>query len=241
VKAVNLIPADAERAGGRISLRLAPATYGLLGVLAAALVLVTLYVLAGNDVASRKAQLASAQTELSQAQAEASRLGAYTQFASLAQTRVQTVRGIAATRFDWNAALANLARVVPANTSLASLTGTVVPGTSVGGSGGSGSALRSAQSGPAFEITGCTVSQDAVARLISRMRTMPDVTRVALGSSAKATLSQTGTTGSGSANGCKPGSPTFDLVVLYNPVVGAGANGATSLGSTPASAPGGAK
>jgi Tfp pilus assembly protein PilN len=239
VRAVNLIPADAERGGGRPSLRLAPATYGLLGVLAAALVLLTLYVLASNQVASGKASLASLQSQLAQTQAEAARLGSYSQFASMAQTRVQTVRGIAATRFDWNSALRNLARVVPSNTSLQSLIGTVVPGVNVGGASGGGN-LRPDLPGPAFEIQGCTSNQDNVARLVSRLRTMPGVMRVALGSSAKSAVVQGGASTSGSAGGgCKAGSPSFDVVVFYNPVNGAGPTGAATLGSTTTTATGG--
>jgi len=238
VRAVNLIPADAERAGGRVALRLAPATYALLGVLAAALVLVTMYVLSSNQLASRKATLASLQSQLQQAQAEAAQLGAYSQFASLAQTRVQTVRGIASTRFDWNAAMGNLARVIPANTSLQSLTGTVVPGTSVGS--GANSPLRADLPGPAFELLGCTASHDDVARLISRLRSMPDVSRVALGSSAKNNAQATATSTSGNATGCKPNTPSFDLVVFYNPVTDAGATGATAV-PAPTTPVGGAK
>lgn len=240
MRAVNLIPADADRSRARISLRLAPATYALLGVLAAALVLVTLYVLSSNQLASRKATLASLQSQLQQAQAEATRLSAYSQFASLAQTRLQTVRGIAATRFDWNAALGNLARVVPANTSLQSLTGTVVPGASAGGGSGGNSSLRTDLPGPAFEFTGCTNSQDDVARLISRLRTLPDVSRVALGSSAKSQNASSATSTSGSATGCKPGSPSFDLVVFYNPVNDAGPTGATAV-PAPTTSAGGTK
>jgi hypothetical protein len=153
---------------------------------------------------------------------------------------VQTVRGIAATRFDWNASLANLARVVPANTSLESLTGTVVPGASAGGSAGSGGGssgatnLRGDITGPAFELNGCTASQDDVARLISRLRVMPGVKRVALGSSV---IEQQSQSSAASARGCKPGSPTFSLVVFFNQVAGAGATGATTLTAAP-SAPG---
>jgi Tfp pilus assembly protein PilN len=241
VRAVNLIPADARRGGGKISLRLAPATYGLLGVLTAALVLVTMYVLASNQVASKKATLASLQSQLTQAQAEASHLTAYAQFASLARTRVQTVRGIAATRFDWYGALGNLARVIPANTSLSSLTGTVVPGASTGGGGGGGGSLRGDLPGPAFELLGCTASQDDVARLISRLRTMPNVARVALGSSNKLGTQQAGTSTSGTTGGCKANSAAFDLVVYYNPVTGAGPTGAIALGTTTTTPAGGAK
>lgn len=240
MKAVNLIPSDTQRSGGP-SLKLAPATYALLGVLAAAVVLATLYVLAGNTVSSRKVQLASLQSQLAAAQSEAAKLTTYADFASVAQTRVENVRGIAATRFDWNAALSNLARVVPTDTSLQTLSATVVPGASAGGGGGGGGGLRADLPGPAFEMTGCTASQDEVARLISRLRTMPKVTRVALssssisGSSSGSTPIASGaTSGSGTATtGCKPKAPTFNLTVFFQPVPNAGPTGPTAIGAAP--------
>ena len=67
--------------------------------------------------------------------------------------------------------------VVPADTSLQSLLGTVAPGASVSGAGGSvggstasTSNLRSDLPGPAFELKGCTSTQDEVARLIENNR-----------------------------------------------------------------------
>jgi Tfp pilus assembly protein PilN len=235
MKAVNLIPSESQGSRGVRVPKLAVPTYALLGVLVGAIVLVTLYVTASNSVADRQAQITSLTTQVAQAQQAASRLASYGEFASLEQQRVQSVRGIASTRFDWNSALGELAAVIPANTSLQSLSGSVVPGASAGGSGGAGG-LRSAQQGPAVEVQGCTKTQDDVARLISRLRTMDSVTRVALASSAKATgaTSSTSSSSTGPKTGCAATDPTFDLIVFYQPVPGAGAQGATSLGSTSA-------
>lgn len=235
MKAVNLIPSDAQRGGSR-SLRLSPATYGLLGVLVVALALVTTYVVFGNKVSNRQAELTSLRAQLSTAQRQASQLSVYTQFASMAQTRVQNVRGIAATRFAWNTALSNLARVIPANTSLQSLNGTVVPGAGTGGNSG----LRTDLPGPAFEMTGCTSSQDEVARLISRLRSMPEVVRVALNSSAAPTqVAGSGSGTTGPSRGCPPNAPVFNLVVFFQPVSGAGPTGAASVAGS--SSTGGSK
>src|SRR5689334_19233448 len=120
MKAVNLIPSDAQRSGSA-ALKLAPATYGLLGVLAAAVMLVTLYVISNNDVTSRKAEIATLRSQVSAAQNEASQLNTYANFVTAAQQRVQTVEGIANTRFDWHTALAELSQVVPGNTALQTL------------------------------------------------------------------------------------------------------------------------
>jgi Tfp pilus assembly protein PilN len=187
-----------------------------------------------NTISSRKAKLSSLQTQIAQEQAAAERLGGYTQFAQLASTRAQTVRAIAGTRFGWYSAMSDLSKVIPANTSLQSLVGTVVPGANAGGGSGAAasSALRGAGQGPAFELTGCTKSQDAVASLISQLRVIHGVTRVTLGQDQKSDSAQSIGAASGSSaprRGCPTNYPIFDIVVFFQPVPGAGANGPTSL------------
>ena len=90
------------------------------------------------------------------AQAAAARLTNYVNFTKLAANRDATVRQIATQRFDWNAALSDLSKVVPANTSLrVAARAPSRPPPSVNGAGGSsgGSAvgtgtLRSAINAP---------------------------------------------------------------------------------------------
>lgn len=240
MRAVNLIPAD-SRGRGRsrgASTGMALPVYVLLGFLAAAVALVTLYVLANNSISSRTATLNNLKAQVTQEQAAMTRLGEFTKFASLAQTRVSTVKAIAAARFDWHAALSDLAKVVPANTTLQTVSGTVVPGAGAGGSGGGG-ALRSDITAPAFELTGCTASQDDVARLISQLRLVNGVTRVTFSNSQASGAS--GSSAGGSSPGCSAGGPTFDLVVFFQPVPNAGVSGVTSLApaSTTTTTPGG--
>jgi Tfp pilus assembly protein PilN len=224
----------------------------LLGGLAVALVLVIVYVTTTNTISDRRAKVAQLQAQAAQVSAEAAKLAPYTQFAQLAQARAQTVRQLAATRFDWHKALYNLSKVVPANTSLQSLLGTVAPGANVQGAGGSvaGSAastsgLRGVIAAPAFEMKGCTSTHDDVARLISRLRLIDGVQRVTLADSTKqdtpatatgvatnATASARATASSSGPNtgtaGCGAAAPTFDLVVFFQPLQGAGPTGATS-------------
>jgi Tfp pilus assembly protein PilN len=238
VRAVNLIPDDSRRGWRSAGGRTCGSVYVLLGSLAILLVLVTVYVLASNRVSDQKAKIAGLQAEATQAQGAAARLEPYVEFASLARARTETVREIASSRFDWHAALAGLSRVVPANTSLQSLLGTVVPGVEVGGSGGSSSGvdLRSDIAAPAFELSGCSDTQDDVARLISRLRLIDGVTRVSLESSTKSTSSQSGASvSSGGTGGCRGHAPSFNLVVFFTPLTNAGADGVTALGSEPVS------
>jgi Tfp pilus assembly protein PilN len=240
MRAVNLIPNDSRRGWRSASARGGGSVYLFLGTLAIALVLVTAYVLASNQVSNQKAKITALQTEATEAQSAASRLSPYVEFAKLAQARTETVREIASSRFNWYGALAGLSRVVPANTSLQSLVGTVVPGVTVGGAGGGGAAadLRTDIAAPAFELSGCSDSQDDVARLISRLRLIDGVTRVSLESSQKSASSQSGasvTSGTSGGGGCRGNAPSFDLVVFFQPLANAGANGPTSLSAGPAS------
>lgn len=231
MRAVNLIPAD-SRGGSRSrgpSTGMQIPAYVLLGFLAAALALVTVYVLTNNSISSRTAQLSNLKTEVAQEQAAVARLGEFTKFSSLAQTRISTVQSIAAARFDWHGALTDLAKVIPANTTLQSVIGTVVPGANSGGtgSGGTGS-LRSDITAPAFELSGCTRSQDDVAQLMSQLRLINGVTRVTI-SDSQMSNSTAAPSGSGSAQGCGANAPNFDLVVFFSPVANAGADGVTSV------------
>ena len=246
MRAVNLLPPDARRGlgGGGFSVGRLQPIHGVLAVLLIVLVYVTMYVLTSNTISSRKAELASLQGQLAAQQAAIARLSTYAQFQKLAEQRATTVKEIAASRFDWYGALSNLAKVMPANASIESLAATVGPGaSSAGAGGGSGSAasagsIRSAISAPAFEIKGCTASQDDVARLISRMRLIPGVQRVTLEDSSVATEApgpvSTPSTAQ-SAGPCPASGPTFDLVVFFQPLPGAAGTGSTPGSGTPAS------
>jgi Tfp pilus assembly protein PilN len=193
----------------------------VVGLLVVALVLLVLYVTASNSVSSAQNQLAGLNTQLNQTQALASKLSGYTQFAALAQQRVETVTQIASGRFNWRQALSDLSRVVPANTSLTSLSATVSPTSGTAGAAAASGGLRSDIANPAFELQGCTASQDDVARLMSRLRLMRGVTRVTLANAVKqgsATPATPVTSSAGAATGCGAGGPTFDLVVFFSPL-----------------------
>jgi Tfp pilus assembly protein PilN len=246
VRAVNLIPTDARRSGSAGPAGPIPAL-AIIGALAVAVAFVTIYVLTTNTIAERQAKIGSLQAQATRANAEAASLTKYTQFEQIAQARAQTVRQIVSTRFDWHAALADLSRVVPANTSLQSLNATVAPGASGAGSAGGGgtSSLRADISAPAFELAGCTSTQDDVARLMSRLRLINGVTRVSLADTQKPSSSgpSTGTSATpvsqaasggstGASTGCGANAPTFDLVVFFQPLPGATGSGASTTTPT---------
>jgi Tfp pilus assembly protein PilN len=219
MKAVNLIPAEDRRGAGGAAGRSGGAAYILLAALAALVLLVGVYAATGRQVNDRKAELARVERDAASAEARAQQLAAYTQFNELRVKRTQTVRSIAASRFDWAHGLHELARVMPSNAWLTSLRATVSPDVSVKG-GGTANALRGALPNPAIEVLGCTTDQKSVARMLTRMRLIDGVQRVSLQSSQK-----TGTAGGAAAGGaggdCTYGHseyPQFNLVVFFDAV-----------------------
>jgi Tfp pilus assembly protein PilN len=253
VRAVNLIPAEERRgsAGGGSSLP----TFGVIGVLALLLVGVTAWVVLSNQISDRKAELAREQRQTGQTQAQAARLKPYTEFAQLEQKRVDTVRQLADSRFDWENTMHDLARVVTTNVWLTSFTGTVAPGVNIDSAGGGGGAggtsnLRAALPNPAIELSGCATSQSEVARFLSRLRAMRGVTRVTLSDASKSDTPASGgaptTGGSGSSSSdCRQGSahfPLFNLIIFFKPLPGgsstaSGSPVATSATAKPAGSP----
>ncbi|MEA2390083.1 MAG: hypothetical protein QOK31_192 [Solirubrobacteraceae bacterium] len=254
MRAVNLIPVEERRGTARGGSSLP--TYGVIGVLALLLVGMTAWVVLSNQIGDRKAELAREQRLSGETQARAERLKPYSDFAALEQKRVQTVRQLADSRFDWETTMHDLARVVGTNVWLTSFTGTVAPGVSVdgadGGSGGGTSNLRSALPNPAIQLAGCATSQNEVARFLSRLRAVSGVTRVTLAEASKSDTPASGgggapTTGGGGAGAssggdCRQGNahfPLFSLVIFFKPLPGgspalASASGGATGSSSPA-------
>jgi Tfp pilus assembly protein PilN len=221
VRAVNLIPRDQRRGGGGgPGGRTGSAVYIVLGALGAVVLAMAVYVLTGNQVNSRKGEVAKVNQEATALEQQAAALKPYTQFASLSESRLKTVTSLADSRFNWERAMRDLARALPGDVWLTSLVGTVAPGVTLEGGGGGSStgSLRSAVQAPAIEILGCTESQSSVSRVMARLRTMRGVQRVSLAASEKAEGTAGGGGGGASAD-CRNGSsrfPQFELVVFFD-------------------------
>jgi Tfp pilus assembly protein PilN len=224
VRAVNLVPGD-QRRGGAGSQASTP-TYVLLGALTAIVIAAAAYVLTVNTVNSRKTDLSKVSTEATSTAQQAATLRPYRDFAALRQTRVATVASLAASRFDWERTMSELARALPGDVWLTSLVGTVAPGVTLDGnsSGGDAGSLRSSLPSPAVEVVGCTDTQAEVSRVMARLRLLHGVTRVSLASSEKNDTSNgpTGASGASAGQGstdCRNGSdrfPQFQIVVFFD-------------------------
>lgn len=258
MRAVNLIPVEQQRGGGAGSAgRTGGAVYVLLGGLAVIVVALAAWVLTNNAITDHKAELAKVNRQANVATAQAAALRPFRDFAQLRVARVLTVQSLARSRFDWQRAFTDLARVIPSDVWLTSMVATVKPGVSFGGSGGGSpdsgdtGSLRGALPVPAIELVGCTPDQAEVARVLTRLRLITGVQRVSLASSSKsdtavvgsASAATTGAAGGGASAGsddCRHGSgqfPKFSLVIFFNPAPVATLPGASSGGSAGAGSP----
>jgi Tfp pilus assembly protein PilN len=238
MRAVNLIPRDL-RGGGAQSGRSGISVYALLGALGLAVVLVTLWALAGKSVDDKKTELANATAETAQLQARASQLEPYIQFGELHANRVETVSTLSRSRFNWPYALREISRVLPEDVWLTSLLATVAPGiTMQDGTNGVTGPLRTTRTTPAIEMSGCTTGQKKVAEYLAELRRVDGVTQVSIAKSQASDVTFGGDAGGDGSNAggdrCSVGRKSkFDLVIFFEKSTATPSTGAATPTSTP--------
>jgi|1185.fasta_scaffold14204_2 Tfp pilus assembly protein PilN len=243
VRAVNLLPPDmagaskasADLGGARPEATGGAGPFVLLGVLAACVAGVAGYVLTQNTIKQRQADFTAVTAQQQALAGKAEALRPFADFGTLANARVTTVKDLASSRFDWDQALRDLARAIPQDVTLKTLSGNV--------SGNDGGSVRGAISAPAITLDGCAPGQTQVARLMARLRGIDGVTRVSLSKSdvvANENAALTGTaTERRNALPCGTGArPNFQVVAFFEKATNAAAaaNPATSSASATASA-----
>jgi len=241
MRAVNLITSD-DRRGGVGAGRSQGAAYAVLALLGGLALLALVYGLARHQVSSRRAQLAVVQAHAQRVQEATSALSSYTTFDSLREQRVKAVDELVDSRFDWAHTLHELGRVMPAGTSITTLTGaigavsdtgaaaaasaaptstatTAPPPSATSSAAGSGAAAISVTSAtppgsvPTMTLGGCATSQAKVAQALLRLRLIDGVSKVTLQSSVKAAASGAGS-GGGSSSGCA-GAAAFSVQLTF--------------------------
>jgi Tfp pilus assembly protein PilN len=224
MKAINLLPPDLRGTAKRGVQKAkrgaaeAPAgvgAYVVLGALAACVLALAAYVLTTNTVKDRQAQLDATTAQAAATTQRVAQLKPYADFQAMAETRIQTVKDLASSRFDWEQSLRDVSRAIPADVTLESLKGSMSSET-----GGGGTQIRGAIAAPAIELTGCTKGQKNVATLLSRLRGVDGVTRVSLGKSMKADAQAGGTAPGAAAAGDRPPcgegrTPAFEIVMFF--------------------------
>jgi Tfp pilus assembly protein PilN len=221
MKAVNLIPSDERRRGASVGGgRSQGVAYVVLGVFAGIAVLVLLYGVARHHASSRRSQLATIAAETQRAQESVAALTPYTSFIALREARTKAVAEVVDSRFDWAHAFHELGRVLPRDTSITSLDGTVgAAGSTTSGSSSSTSTTAGSAtpvgSVPTITLGGCARSQSEVALTLQRLRLIDGVGDVSLKSSGSGGSSGSSST---SAAQCAPKSPSFNVQITFDPL-----------------------
>lgn len=199
MRPVNLLPPSQriKSGGGRPG-----SAYIVVGVLAAALVAVVMFVLTANQVTSKQDELAKAKDATAVAQARVAALGSFGDFAQIKQQREASVSQLAQARLDWERLMRELSRVLPENVFIDSLDAAV----SGGATGPSGA------NSPSVKLSGCAPSQPDVATLMVRLRRLHTANDVKLTDSTR--VEDGG--GSGSGAGCGAGY-AFTVIVTLEP------------------------
>lgn len=188
MRPINLIPTDQQRGASRgPGSRASFNGYIVLGALGAAVLCALAVVMTSNQINSKTEELADIQGDSQQEKQVADALRPYGQFADLQRARMTQIDSVAAARYDWERPLRQLSRAIPRNVWLLAVAATQSPNVDVdaGGAGGDISTMREKTSAPAFTLSGCTYSQHAVARVMTRMRNLDDVTAVRLAKSVR--------------------------------------------------------
>jgi len=207
MRPVNLLPEGQRRAVASGSQR--GSAYVVVGVLGVLLAMVVAYVFTANNVSSRQTEAAKAGAQADRLEAQAEQLGSFTNFAQIKQTRLASVSGTAAGRFDWERMMRELSLIMPSGSWLqstdASVTGQVEGADTTTPTG------TPATPHPTADLVGCTPRQSDVARMMVRMRQMHRVTDVKLKESSR----EQDTSGEAGAESCGH-NYNFDLVVTFS-------------------------
>jgi Tfp pilus assembly protein PilN len=199
------------------------------------------WTLTGKTVNDRRSQLADVEQQATAAEAQANSLSSYSAFSDLRKKRAETVASIAKSRFDWSHIMHEVARVIPSNTHLTSLSGSVSSTAPAPSAGGTALQLRGSNPGPAIDIVGCAPGQANVSRLMSRLRLIDGVEHVTLAESSKpdGQVSPDATAGGSSGDSdCRYADAVakFDILMVFAAPPAIAAPAAPAAGGTAAPA-----
>jgi Tfp pilus assembly protein PilN len=243
MQAINLIPDDSRPGGGAGAIgRSGGVAYVLLGGLAVLVALMTLWAFAGRDSSRARTQLVTLRQQADAAQRQAASVASYGTAVALRTAAAVSVRQVVEQRFAWSSTLDAVARVLPADVSLSMLSGSL-PGSTAPTAAPAAPAAVGATSGPSVQLQGCAPSMARVARLMPRMRAVPGVGSVTLGSSTSADATAAATSQDGTS--CEHTAFTIALGFAGNgpdapatPAAPAGTPAAAAPSAVPATTPG---
>ena len=194
MRAVNLLPKDVGASRSRRSL----GPVGLVASVGAALVAVALsagFIHAQGAVDSKRSELEAARAELAVTPKPSpnEKPAAGNELAAERAQRAEALGAAYAKRVAWDRILRRFALVLPDDIWLTGLNATApgTAGSAAAATGSSSSSTPAAPGGPTagaptgFTITGHAYSHEGVARLLSRLEVLPDLTNVQLQTSTR--------------------------------------------------------
>ena len=182
MRAVNLLPRDAERQGsdgGRVPILVAGG--GIAAVTAAAAVL---FMSASGSVSDQRAQLESVEAAIARVPAPSQPAVAPGTFAQERTDRVTALTAALSTRVPVDRLLRELAYVLPEDAWLTGMTASA-PTTAAPTGAPPGTAAPAATGAPGVTIQGATYSHQSVARVLARLAALPTLSDVRLTASAR--------------------------------------------------------
>jgi len=190
VRAVNLLPREEPRRKDATSGK----TVGMIAAVGGGIVVLALaagFIVTGREVNTQRANLASASAELAATPRKPSAVS--NRRAAIANERNRRAVALASAlsqRVSWDRVLRRLALVLPDDIWLTSLAGTT-PMTTTDPTQPTTSAMPATESSEpdGLKLDGYAYSQPAVARLLSRLQAVPDLTNVQLQTSVAQKLS----------------------------------------------------
>jgi Tfp pilus assembly protein PilN len=201
MRAVNLLPNDASTQGRKAPP--VPVLVGCVGVVLISALLAVMYLSASGNVAAKKRELAQAQAAYAALPTPPAPPAIIGQLPTQKAQRVSALANVLGQRIAWDRVLRELSQVLPSDVWLL----TIDAASPLYQPPVTGAAALS-QLPTGFVVSGCTYSQDSVARFLARLDLIPDLSDMTLGKSE----SQGGDGGSGGGStGCPKGMFSFSL------------------------------
>jgi Tfp pilus assembly protein PilN len=185
MRAVNLLPSQDTDSKAPPT----PIIAACLGAVVVAAVLAMMFLSASSQVAAKRSALQRLQAEYLAIPAPPPPSPVVSAIPQQRQNRTTALATVLGQRVAWDRLMREVSQIVPSDVWLVTLNAQA-PSTAPPARGQSTTPVQG------FTVTGCTYSQDSVARFLSRLDLVPDLSGVTLGKSAAS--SSTGATDTGS-------------------------------------------
>jgi Tfp pilus assembly protein PilN len=204
VRAVNLLPRDDQFGGSKVPPL--PVIVGCVGTVLVTAIVALLFLSASGSVASKRTALQELQKEYNSIPTPPPPSPVVSTLPQQRQTRVTALATVLGQRVVWDRLLREVSQVVPSDVWLVTLNAlapSLTPASTTPGT------TSSAPTG--FTLTGCTYSQDSVARFLARLQVVPDLSSMTLGKSIASDPASATAPGANGGGGCPAGMVNFVL------------------------------